>query len=153
MPRLTQKDLDVGLELAEHALRLTQPETAKRLEKVFADDREIRRLEREIEALEAKHEAARRKQYKREDAAIAAEAEVEEAAAAELARRERDEPRGSLAHAARAAKAAGLDHLSAPLFDGLSADALRDLKREHRELYDSSLAAFGTAAMKARMDA
>ena len=47
MPRLTQEDLDVGMALAEHALRLTQPDLASRLEGVFADDRERRIAELE----------------------------------------------------------------------------------------------------------
>lgn len=47
MPRLTQDDFDVAMALAEHAIRLTQPDLSKQLESMFADDREARVVERD----------------------------------------------------------------------------------------------------------
>jgi len=121
------------------------------LREALAEDREVRRLEAQRDALVAQGDVAQQELDRLEDEAIAAEVDAEQAEAAESARRLMEEPPGSVAHAARASRALGLDHIEPGLFDALTPDAARELRDNPltRELYDRSLEAFGTATMKA----
>lgn len=112
----------------------------------LADDREIRKLEGQLADLIADREQERAK-ADQEQAERAAQLDAEtDAAIAELDRREAAEPVGSLMHAVRESHERGLDHVAPDLVDGLTADALRELRR-HPDIYHATLGAYGTAAL------
>ncbi len=126
---------------------------AEAMREALAEDREIRRLEAEIAAEQTFADELRAEAEAAEDAVIAAELEEADAAAAEMERRAREEPPGSLMHAAREARARGLDYIPEDLFKGLTNDALREMRRDATDLYFASLAELGSRELRARVGA
>ncbi len=127
------------------------PLTTAEMRSTLAEHREAERLQRQIDALEAKAAADRQSRYDAEDAEIAAEQAALDAEQAESARRAIEEPPGSLAWAARQARERGSDVIPPDVLDAMSREAYNQLQREHRDLFYASVEALGNATLKGRV--
>lgn len=125
--------------------------TLAEMREAFAEDRDVRELRQRIREKEAELAAREQAAEAEEDAAIAAEVEADNAREAEFARRIVEEPPGSLEHAAREAKARGLDYIPSDLLDAMPQAERVRLYTKHRELWNATITQHGTEAIRSRI--
>jgi hypothetical protein len=126
---------------------------AASLRAALSENREIERLGRQVDAEHVALDAARDERHAAEDAAIAAEAEAENAQQAEYARRLLEEPVGSTEWAARRAKDRGLAAISSADLVAMPTRERERLRSEHPDLWYATVAAHGDAEMARLMSA